>query len=228
MGGIFDAPPLRRLAALLVSGVVAWLGVVSVMVFLSEGREQMATGQIVARPNAALVTGVAGFTGELYRADLMTAPPAEAKAFLENCSAVLYCNLAVPRDEGLYLLGDSTPLYFVGRGPATLVYHTTWDRSPLGLGITANPNQPERWGDGLRAAGVKWVLVNIGELDRLGKSGWYDPAVNSQNVADWLRLDGELVRRWERTGQLLFRLKPATVSPALPNSASPQPSGGGA
>ena len=134
-------------------------GVVSVMVFLSEGREQMATGQIVARPNAALVTGVAGFTGELYRADLMTAPPGEAKAFLENCSAVLYCNLAVPRDEGLYLLGDSTPLYFVGRGPATLVYHTTWDRSPLGLGITANPKQPERWGDGLRAAGV--MSVNL-------------------------------------------------------------------
>ncbi|MGH7243185.1 MAG: hypothetical protein ACREJD_07195 [Phycisphaerales bacterium] len=87
--------------------------------------------------------------------------------------------------ERLYLLGDSTPFYV----PGPLIYHTTWDTSPLGDAVRtskATSNAPFEWSGKLLDRGVDAVLISFSELDRLIESKWYDPAVSRDVVRRWL------------------------------------------
>ncbi len=90
--------------------------------------------------------------------------------------------------EKLYLLGDSAAFYF----PGPLVYHTTWDSSPLGEILRGTPSGAIAWSEKMRERGIGAVLVNPGELDRLIGASWYDPAVTLDVVGKWLR-DGATV-----------------------------------
>lgn len=88
--------------------------------------------------------------------------------------------------ERLYLMGDSTPFYI----PGPLVYHTTWDASPLGDAVRAtSADVPLEWSGKLRDRGIDKILVNFSELSRLIESKWYDPAVTP-----------EIFRRWQSAG----------------------------
>lgn len=142
-------------------------------------------------PNALLVPGPGLLSGSLFES-----APAAARAGIETPEAML--NL-LPPAGGVYLLGDATPLYFA----VPALYHTTWDRSPLGEAIRSAPDDPAAWTAALRSAGVRLVLVSFAELDRLHRSGWYDPAVTPEAVREWLRAEGRVVHSWPQTGRVL-------------------------
>ncbi len=81
--------------------------------------------------------------------------------------------------RGVYLLGDATPFYIL----RPVVWHTTWDTSPLGEIIRAHGEDHRAWAAALLESGLPLVLVNEAEMHRLiDFKPWYDPDVAA---ADW-------------------------------------------
>lgn len=113
----------------------------------------------------------------------------------------------------LYLLGDSTPFYY--RAP--VLWHTTWDPSPLGVLLRETGGDLAESARRLAAAppkglGVTHVLVNLAEIDRLQRDGWYDPAVSAETAERLAREHGRVVL--EERGPpgvrlILMELKPS-------------------
>ncbi|MCC5787137.1 MAG: hypothetical protein JJU33_10610 [Phycisphaerales bacterium] len=144
-------------------------------------------------PNAMLLAGVGMFTGESLRDEWALLPPAERREARLQLSPEAFVNLTLPDGETVYLLGDATPLYF--RPP--VLYHTTWDASPLGELVRKSPDDPAAWVAGLRAIGVRFVLVNPGEVYRLSeRDGWYDPAVTLATIESLLEHTPPPLRVW--------------------------------
>ncbi|MEM9083447.1 MAG: glycosyltransferase family 39 protein, partial [Planctomycetota bacterium] len=110
------------------------------------------------------------------------------------------------RTDGLYLLGDATPLYM----PDPLVWHTTWDRSPIAEAM--DNHEYTKATETLRELGAGYVLINFGELQRLHRSGWYAPEVTVDRVQEFLRVQGEVLIAWPDRGQVLMRLNESEVS----------------
>src|SRR5690606_29159035 len=132
-------------------------------------------------------------SGEIFRAPLAAATPAERREFFASAPPEAFVNLALPPGETVYLLGDSTPLYFT----VPTLYHSTWDRSPLGEAMRRHPGDPGAWTRELRERGVRFVLFNPSEIERLHRSGaggpggsWYDPLVTTEAAAAWLSGEG--------------------------------------
>ncbi len=154
------------------------------------------------RPNAALVEGPGAFSGRIY-ADL-----AEAER-VGTPSPQVVLNLSPEAPGTLYLVGDATPLYFGD----PLVYSTTWDRSLLGEAIRAQPDNPAAWTAALRQAGVRRVLVAFGELARLRRSGFLDPALTPEAIELWLSESARPVREWPNLRRVLFELSGSETAP---------------
>lgn len=221
-GTTAGAPPGARLrAGLLAYAIMALLLVLPWIAALGFLRERGGA------PNALLAGGVAEFTGSL-RADnvyLELTPQERAVTLREAAGPYELVNLAVrpamlgeqtraallggsggtlPGEPGaVYLLGDATPLYYLGAtggADAGVVYHTTWDRSPLGDAIRARPEEPAAWTDALRGRGIGFVLINFDELDRLIEHDrYFDPDVTTARVRAWLADPGarcEVVKVW--------------------------------
>jgi hypothetical protein len=211
--GVHSTPRRRPLQPPSIPGVIALMavlaqGIASVVVFAQQGG---------GRPNACLIGGSAGglntLTGDAVRAAreaLASAPEAERIAAIERLSAAEYINFALPPTARVYLLGDSAVLYY--RPP--YIYHSTWDTSPLGLMMRADPDRPAVWTEKLRKEGIPLVLVNFAELDRLHRSRWYDPLVTPEAVQEWLRTEGTLIRSWPQSGHALFSIAPPRPAPA--------------
>lgn len=251
--------PSVLLIALGAGGFVAWLSrsgeartrtfrvcamVVLALVPLDHARRSIGAFLVQngGYPNIALVRGVGGLTGLAIDEDLSRLDEAEREAILLAIGPLEYINLALrPQerpDSGVYLLGDSAPLYLLsatGRpalpGGATSdgVYNTTWDTPLLAQLIRSAPGEPAAWSRGLRSRGIRYVLVNFSELHRLiEQSGYYDPAVTMADVVRWVMSpDSRLkpVRAWQpaaappMTGVELYEidLPPATDSPRRPS-----------
>lgn len=129
--------------------------------------------------------------------------------------------------HGLYMLGNAASLYYLDAlGPLDplrvgpqhasmpIIYHTTWDRSLLGDAIDAAgattegdqptaPPKPEAITRALRDRGLRYVLVDYGELARLiNKDRYYDPRVTVEQVIAWLgdpTSRARSVRRWSQS-----------------------------
>ena len=110
----------------------------------------------------------------------------------------------------LYLVGEATPLYY-GKG---LVYHTTYDTSPLGELMRAAPDDPAAWAAGLRDRGIGWLMVSPSELARLQRSGWYDPLVTPDAVRHFAETQGGAARVWPEHGRYLVQLAAEPAGPA--------------
>lgn len=163
-------------------------------------------------------------TGLRARAILDARFPAERLEYLmgPNISPEGFCNLALPPDSVVYLLGISTPFYYQCR----IVYHTTWDRSPLSeaRAQTGESAAADSVLTGLRSRGITHVLVDLAELDRLQRSHYYDPAVTAQSVADLFFARASVVRGWgpERAPmQILFSIAPAKSGLAKADEGQP-------
>jgi hypothetical protein len=120
--------------------------------------------------------------------------------------------------EVVYLLGGATPLYF----STPVLYHTTWDQSPIGTIMRASPGRPILWEEELFESGVRYVLVDLAELDRLTKAGWYDSSVSVDTAMEWLDFVAEPIAGWPNAGQLLYRLEDVQVE-HIPSESGGQP-----
>lgn len=193
----------------------------SVLLFLEEDS---------GTPNRLLVFGPGTLTGGTLVSAYDRGDEAARRELLDRLPTYeAFVNLglrpqdAVKSGEGVYLLGDSTPLYVLGatgdQRSSPVVYHTTWDRSPLGDAITASPGEPRAWSLALRSLGVRHVLVNFDELGRLAsRDRYYDPRVRMEDVARWLASPTSGLRRvrdWRNdgapagamSGRTLFRIE---------------------
>jgi hypothetical protein len=208
-GGGQPGTPEKRLR----SGLVSY-GVLALLLVMPWGAVLGFLQQRGGAPNALLIGGVAEFTGshrgENIYPDL--SPLEQAATLHEAAGPYELINLAVQpgtlggpvrsallaREQdfapgepaAVYLLGDATPLYYLGAtgGPgAGVVYHTTWDTSPLGDAIRASPDDPAAWTRDLRERGIGLVLINFDELARLiDRDQYFDPAVTLDKIQAWL------------------------------------------
>lgn len=193
-----SSAPLARVAALLGAVVPLIQSASLIKGWVVEG---------YARPNAALVMGAASRTGNTLASRKGELTPSEFRDRLDASSPEVYCNLTLGPDERVLLLGDATPLYFT----CGTVYHSVWDRSPLGLAIERADTDPSRWTALLRetldarsaahggppiGSQTRYVLVNFGELNRYWSTYGYDPAVTPQTLLAWLGTLGEPTREW--------------------------------
>jgi len=175
----------------------------SARLFLSQNRYTRTDGITVALPNLFLPEGTSGRTGERIREELARSSQGERLALMDLLGPEAFINLALPPGAKVYLLGDSTPMFY----SRPVLYHTTYDESPLGRAMRRTPGNAEQWTRDFRKAGIDHVLVNYGELTRLNVSGWYDPDVTPPAVVAWIREWGEPVRDWPDSSHVLFRLK---------------------
>jgi hypothetical protein len=181
-------------------GRAAW-GIAAATLVLAASTVWRFTHERHGRPNAALVGGTELFDGGLIRGEWSAATPARRAELVTLMGPEAFVNVVLG-GSGVYLLGDATPFYFQGH----VVYHTTWDTSPLGLLMRRYPGTPGRWNSGLRDLGVEYVLWNAPEVSRLHRSGWYDPLVTNDAVEAWLRTHARPVQAWPESGRYLFRL----------------------
>ncbi|MBY0311569.1 MAG: hypothetical protein K2W85_05835 [Phycisphaerales bacterium] len=187
-------------------------------------------GEDSGTPNRLLVFGPGTLTGGTLVSAYERGDESARRELLDRLPTFeAFVNLGLrPQDassagEGVYLLGDSTPMYVLGatggRQSSPVVYHTTWDRSPLGDAIAASPDEPKTWSLALRSLGVRHVLVNFDELGRLtSRDRYYDPRVRVEDVARWLASPTSGLRRvrdWRNdgapagtvSGRTLFRIE---------------------
>jgi hypothetical protein len=212
--------PIALLARLAAIAAPLSLAVWSALNFFGQNADMRREGSILpGAPNALLVTGIAGFTGQAFFADLGAAPEAERERFLrEEVPPAPYLNWILKPGEAVYLLGGATPLYLLpAGGNGAVVYHTTWDRSPLGDAVRRFPGDEAAWTRAIvessaerGGARIAYVLVEFDELERLSqRDAWYDPVVTPELVRQWLSKEGEAVRSWpgRAGGTVLFRMK---------------------
>jgi hypothetical protein len=166
------------------------------------------------QPGASLAWMPADASGASLRAALAKAPSGERMEFFtRQASPLLFANLALPPQSKVYLLGDATPLYFT----VPVVFNTVWDRWPLLDAMDAAPGDPAAqgglWIQSLRARGITHVLLNLPEIARYRASGYSDPRLTVQAVADTFFARAALVRAWgdpEAPTHLLFSITGAT------------------
>lgn len=183
------------------AGVPVGLTVAAVNVFRAEHG---------GAPNLMLPLGVEARTALPYLPFFKASTPWEKEAQLRRIATPeAFCNLLIEPDQTVYLLGDATPLYYSGR----VLYHTTWDRSPLGELVAKYPGRPEaeegrKWAEELHARGVRFIVVNVSELHRLIEvDNWYDRDVTLGMVEIWAKRWCDLVHEWPQRGQYLLKLR---------------------
>jgi hypothetical protein len=199
MGAVWERRWMARAGVVVVAGAAVW-GAGSLVV-LSQSSLPASVGTIAAN-------GADAFHGLALREVDWSKESAETRReALEGLGPVAFVNRMA--DEGrlgggkVYLLGDSTPFYMT----PPVVWHTTWDRSPLGVAMSEFPGETRWWSRALRERGVSAVVVNFAELARLRGSGWYDPAVTAEGVEKFVRSELVAVRVWEKLGVGLYVLK---------------------
>lgn len=235
---LWNIPALSRLGGLVILAGIGLMGTLCVTMFLSERTQEIAPGHSVGMPNAWLLRGVSGMTGASEQAELQALdaglltetpsqiggesqasndPETRREELVATLNVPQYVNLLVPDGQKVYLLGDSTPLYMPGKlARGELVYHVTWERSPLGDLIRSLGDDPEAWTRQLRASNVKWVVLNLSELARLQASGYYDKAITPERVRQWLELWADPVHGGQGSAQILFKLRAPPASPTTP------------
>jgi hypothetical protein len=184
-----------------------WRGItVGVGSLICLGHAGLAIGifsaQCGGQPNLSLMESPWFRTGELNRRILMQAPERAAE-LVESASSEILVNVLTAPGTKVYLIGEARSLYYT----CPILYNTTWDKWPLGEAMRRSPAKPEAWTKELRDAGVRLVLVNAAEIDRLQASGWADPLVTNQAVEAWLKEEGRLIRSWPEIGVWLFELR---------------------
>ncbi len=183
--------------------VALFLSAHSARLFLGQNRFQTDDGLTMTVPNLLLPEGTSGRTGERVREVLTQVGQSDRAAIMQQLGPEAFVNLVLGPGARVYLLGDSTPIFY----SRPVVYHTTYDESPLGRAMRSAPGNPEQWTRVIRKSGIDHVLVNYSELARLNVSGWYDPDVTPPAVDAWLRQWGEVIHAWPGSQHVLYRLK---------------------
>jgi hypothetical protein len=169
-----------------------------------------------ARAGAALLAGAlvfaqTAFLLAIYSSQKNGAPGVALSAFPDALtgegrdpadSAAAWMRSRPEGDLRVYLVGESAPLYF---GP-NVVYHTTFDASPIAQLMRAYPDDPAAWSSSLLDRGIGWLIVSPGELDRLQRSGWYDPDVTPDAMRRFAETQGGAELIWQSEGRYLVHV----------------------
>lgn len=200
--GLMFAP-----APVWLQGALAWRN------FSNQQRDLDAAGLPVGpgHPNGALVAGPGFFSGDALRAARQDLPADQWAAAL-RAGPVLFLNLQPP-GEPVLLVGDAAPFYY----SIPLRYSTTWDTNPLARAMREHPSDPGAWAASIFPAGHGLILVDFAELERLRRSGWLDPELMPERIAEWIRAEGRVVQDWP--GQVLFSV---SAGPPLPSGSPPR------
>jgi hypothetical protein len=191
--------PLARAWPLAGAAATLFLAAHAASIFADQG--SAAPGE-PPQPNALLIPGPPALSGEDLRPVLMSATPAQRNEILQQLGPRQLANLALPRGSRLYLLGESTPLYYT----VPVIYATTYDRSLLAAAISSAPGDPVSWSAALRAAGVTHILANFAELGRLQRSHFLDPDLDPARIQSWLGTSARQLRAWPELGVALYEL----------------------
>lgn len=117
---------------------------------------------------------------------------------LALANSEVYLTHFTDASRGVYLLGDATPFYIL----RPVVWHTTWDASPLGEIIRVYGDDHRAWAAALIERGLPLVLVNEAELHRLGIiDGWYDPDVAASDWRGFFESHARPVMVWPITSE---------------------------
>lgn len=156
------------------------------------------------QPNLTLLQSPWYRSGELDRR-VLNQEPHRAEELAKVASPEIFVNVLAQAGTKVYLIGEARGLYYT----CPILYNTTWDKWPLGEAMRRAPGKPAEWTRDLWNQGVRLVMFNEAEVDRLQTSGkgWADPLVSSEVVAAWLKEEGLLVRSWPEAGVALFELK---------------------
>ncbi|MDX2146140.1 MAG: hypothetical protein SFZ23_01355 [Planctomycetota bacterium] len=204
-----DQPPRERRLAPLVLAPIAVQSLILLAIFTRQAN--LDPRSWLGNPNAARPDGGEVFTGEAFRQELESRPPAARRELEATLSPIQFVNLVLPPESRVYLVGDATPFYLT----KPVMYRTTWDAGPLELAIEAAPNAPEAWIEGLLRAGATHVLLNASELERYQRSGasedrpsgWRDPRLpEAGKLVEWLETRATRVRAWPDLGVGLYGL----------------------
>lgn len=121
----------------------------------------------------------------------------------DSMAPAVFLRTQLPPGSRVLLIGDAAPLYM----PEGTLYATTWDTSPA-----AEPL--ERWSGAPEIAAFELgsiathVYLDAAELARLHASGWADPTLAIDAVAEMLTRGAEPVHAFNNRGQAVFRLPP--------------------
>jgi hypothetical protein len=166
------------------------------------------TGTRDGAPNLLLTARVPDRTGEVLR-PLFADRSNITQELLDTLTPEHAVNLLLPADRNITLIGSATPLYFSGN----VRYATTWDTwpalSPQGYPLEATP------GD--------YLLVDLSELQRLGRSGFAPKDFDVLALSMWLQgtsdpgsppatpsIRARILKTWPQLGQVLVQVVPGT------------------
>jgi len=165
-------------------------------------------------PNAMLTAGTMYRTGEIDRAALDGLTGADRDRLIGELHPEAFVNLLLPREgqaSDLLLVGSATPLYFT----RPVRYVTTWDESPLAHAMREHPARTPQeaagdagraWAAALKALGIRFLLVDFAELDRLTRSGFRDPALDPAGLHAFLQAHARPIRAWPELGIVLVEV----------------------
>jgi hypothetical protein len=146
------------------------------------------------RPNQLMTVTPGDRTGETQRAYLAEHSNEFTPEFLDSLGPEHAVNLALPHDARVAMIGGATPLYFTRK----IDYATTWDAWTDLETLTQQA----------RHADNRFALVNLGEIERLARSGTLPPGWSTEGVARWVRTHTRPIRVWQDLGQLLVKITP--------------------
>lgn len=143
------------------------------LVLLSMGPVLLYRSEGNGAPSAAIGL-VPLFNGDLQAEALRQAPPPGQAQIVAGATPSLFLNHLLPANARVLLVGEARAFYFRG-SPADYVWTTVWDTNPLSPIIAAAPDEPTRWSQSLRLAGVTHLLIDPAMIERWERSGWLDP-----------------------------------------------------
>jgi hypothetical protein len=137
------------------------------------------------QPNRLLAVGTPVLIGQNYSEAIGDAsPPA-------------WVNANLPEDARLLMVGDAGVLFF----DRDVVWATVWDQPAV---LPGGSGWQREWTRRLGELGVTHVLVNLGEVERLRRSGYAD--LTPDEVLAWARRQGPLVRAWPDRAIAIYRV----------------------
>ena len=114
--------------------------------------------------------------------------------------------LGVDPAARVLLVGDATPLYYGAVRPR-LAYATTWDTNPLARALADAGGDAGAALRRLRAeSGFTHALINFAEVERLRRSGWWDPALPPDELEAMTLEHLAVVFAWPERGVFLAEL----------------------
>jgi hypothetical protein len=147
-------------------------------------------GERGGQPNRLLTVGPRVLMGDVYDADV------------GRFSTPAWVNNELPADAVVLMIGEASVLYYKPR----VVWASAWDQAAL-LPLGEEERFESAWTGRVRELGVTHLFINLGEVERLRRSGYVDPHVTGEAVVSWADSVGRPVMAWPDAGMAVYRVR---------------------